>query len=246
MDTIIYLAQNYDHVYKVICVVLAIIVILYVVKRLKDRSSRKQRAAKLQSQCQHVAATDTIFVNIAMYRDYTECTNTLLDMFEKAYCPKRITVGICQHLRDGQDKNVLDIYRKAAKSQEQSYENQIRVLTEYAEDARGAMHARALVDKHLYRGEKYYLVIDSHSMFEKDWDLKLVQQLEKATEVAKHDKVVVTQIPEDVDMIQRTLTTLRHVKPNYFPVFDDWEPYLPFKSPVFKKQMFVHAPKRPF
>lgn len=95
-------------------------------------------------------------------------------MYDKAFCPTRVVVGLFQHLRNGHDKDALELYRKTCKSYGQNYDSQIRVIAEYDEDARGVHHARAIIDKNLFKGEKYYLVVDSHTMFEKHWDVKLI------------------------------------------------------------------------
>jgi hypothetical protein len=155
-----------------------------VVKSVSNRRRLKQ------DQCRQLDSSETIFVSVASYRD-PECASTVFDCLEKAYCPLRVFVGVCQQNYDV-DLDTLEGYTRL---QEQSgsgnYRDQIRVLSMSAGDAKGPMFARARIEQELYHGEKYYLIIDSHTLFSENWDQKLITSLH----LCPHDKCVLTMYP---------------------------------------------------
>ena len=107
-------------------------------------------------------AQDTIFVQIASYRD-PELQHTLQDLFKKAKRPENIFVGICHQYdnRDGIDQHLFEIPFPNP--------NQLRIDEVYYKDAQGCCWARNRVQK-LWRGEKWTLMIDSHMRFAEGWD----------------------------------------------------------------------------
>jgi len=107
-----------------------------------------------------------IFVSIAAYRD-PECQWTIKDLFEKAYLPDRVNVGICwQVLPEDDDDCFLFATRP----------RQCRALNVHVRDSWGACWARAQVQT-LWQGEEYYLQIDSHMRFAPDWDKRLLDMI---------------------------------------------------------------------
>jgi hypothetical protein len=102
----------------------------------------------------------TIFVSIASYRD-TELVPTIRDCLDKARHPEQLRFGLCwQH---GDDEEILPVSR----------DPRMRVLDVDWRVSRGACWARSEILS-LYRGEDYYLQIDSHNRFVQDWDSKLI------------------------------------------------------------------------
>jgi [Skp1-protein]-hydroxyproline N-acetylglucosaminyltransferase len=57
------------------------------------------------------------------------------------------------------------------------FKDNIRVIKMHADEAKGPMYARSLIESQLYKGELYYLTIDSHMLFTMDWDENIIQQL---------------------------------------------------------------------
>lgn len=108
-----------------------------------------------------------IFVSIASYRDL-ECDNTINSLYTNAYNPSNIYVGVCQQNKSSEEDCL---------GSNKNNKN-IRVYTMNYKNAKGPSYARYHCSK-LWRGEQYYLQIDSHTIFEKDWDKNLVEMLEK-------------------------------------------------------------------
>jgi hypothetical protein len=108
---------------------------------------------------------ELIFISIASYRD-SQLVPTVKDLLLKAQEPALLRFGICwQH--DAQDEPLpfLD-------------DAQFRVLDVDWRDSRGACWARAQVMQ-LWRGEQYFLQLDSHCRFAPAWDTKLIRMMQQ-------------------------------------------------------------------
>jgi [Skp1-protein]-hydroxyproline N-acetylglucosaminyltransferase len=112
---------------------------------------------------------DTIFVSVASYRD-TECSMTLDTLFNNAKYPERIFVGVCEQNKAGM-KDELCLSNKVMK-----YRDNIRIKVLDHTQAKGPTYARYYCSE-LWRGEQYYLQIDSHTTFIKDWDQDLIDMI---------------------------------------------------------------------
>jgi len=108
----------------------------------------------------------TIFVSIASYRD-PDCQNTVRDLFEKAAYPDRVYLGICWQFIPGEDDDCFALTTRP---------KQVRRIDVDASESRGVCWARSRVQE-LWRGEDYYLQIDSHMRFVAGWDERLISML---------------------------------------------------------------------
>jgi hypothetical protein len=108
-----------------------------------------------------------IFVNLASYRD-SECPNTIKSLITNCSNWKNLRITVCEQNSE-EDKpfyhELNPMFKSIIKSINMSYK-----------DARGPTWARFLIQQK-YAGEQYYLQIDSHTLFEKDWDTKLINSL---------------------------------------------------------------------
>jgi hypothetical protein len=105
---------------------------------------------------------ETVFVSIAAYRD-PELLPTITDCIAKARHPDRLRFGVCwQYASEEQGSELLR-------------EPQFTVRYVDWRLSQGACWARAEIMK-LYRGEDWYLQLDSHHRFAADWDAKLINQ----------------------------------------------------------------------
>lgn len=111
----------------------------------------------------------TIFVSIASYRD-AQCIATLKDMFDKAKRPGRIFAGICEQNSSSSTEQCVPAEFK--------YHDNVRKITIPNNEAKGPCYARYLCST-LYRNETYFMQIDSHTTFVKDWDAKAIASLKK-------------------------------------------------------------------
>jgi len=160
----------------------------------------------------------------------------VFDLFEKAACPFRITVGICQQ-NYPVDEDAVDGYKRLATHGVHDFSNRIRIHRLGADEAEGPMLARHLVEKHLYRNEKYYLIIDSHTLFTPQWDLEVVEMFKKCQQWSA--KPVLTMYPDDFKPYHRTWSL-----PNYdnqpgsylrFKKFNDVTGIVEVEGPKFKR-----------
>jgi hypothetical protein len=124
----------------------------------------------------------TIFISVASYRD-DECPNTLNSIYTNAKYPKRIFVGICQQ------NHISDI-----DCMYDSNNPNVSIIRLNDFEAKGPTYARYICSK-LYNKEDYYLQIDSHIHFVKDWDSKLIEMIDSIK--TTNPKVVISQHPKD-------------------------------------------------
>jgi hypothetical protein len=107
-----------------------------------------------------------IFCSVASYRDL-QCPLTVMDMIKKAKNPEKLVICICQ-----QNANEdVDCFNEKDYSPAT-----IKFLRLTDRDARGPCWARYLIQQE-WRGEQYFLQIDSHMRFSQDWDEKCLNDL---------------------------------------------------------------------
>ena len=112
---------------------------------------------------------NNIFVSIASFRD-SECNNTLKDLYMKADNPENIFCGIFTQI----DNNIKT---EQCYDSNFPYNTQIRRMLINYKDAKGPLWARIKIIKQLYQNEKYFLMIDAHTLFKKGWDTNLISFL---------------------------------------------------------------------
>lgn len=181
----------------IIFIVVIILVFYFTFQKYKSYRIQKQSSnafQQVQNQCNN---TETIFVSIPSYRD-PECAKTLIDMFSKASCPYRIFAGVCIQ-NEPLDPQPLDEYdRFIKKNKWRDFHNQIRILQVPASEAKGPMYARYLIESKLYRGEIYYLMIDSHTRFIKNWDEECIMQWKRCSKETPNP--ILTYYPDDFNI----------------------------------------------
>jgi hypothetical protein len=103
---------------------------------------------------------------IPAYRD-PMLRETLDSIFDNASYPNRVFVAIAaQYDEDVPMPNLEGLPNK-----------NIRLLSIHPENRPGVYRLRHILNK-LYAGEDYYMSVDSHTFFEKDWDEGLIKKLE--------------------------------------------------------------------
>ena len=113
------------------------------------------------------ATTDTIFIQIASYRD-RELIPTLQDAIIKATYPERLHFGIVWQYGYPEELDYI-------KPLETLQDCQIKLIP--ADESLGVCWARSIT-QHLRNGEKYTLQIDSHMRFVEGWDELLIQMIQ--------------------------------------------------------------------
>lgn len=106
---------------------------------------------------------ELIFISIASYRD-SQLVPTVEDLLVKADAPGLLRFGICwQH---GPEEAALPF----------AGDERFRVIDVPWQQSRGACWARAEIMK-LWRGEQWFLQVDSHCRFASHWDTKLIRMM---------------------------------------------------------------------
>lgn len=131
-----------------------------------------------------MTGTDTIFVQIAAYRD-PELVPTVLDCLAKAARPENLRLGICwQHAEGDSIAQIASL-------------PQVRFIAVPYHESRGACWARALASE-LYDGQEFYMQIDSHHRFADHWDDKVLAMF-KGLEADGVKKPLLTSYPPAFD-----------------------------------------------
>ncbi len=120
----------------------------------------------------------TIFVSIPTMND-KEYFPTVERLFESAKNPERITVGttIFWKKKDLNSEGAPFFYSLEKKIN--NFNKNIKFDIVYWENSPGVGNGRLQPLKH-YSNEDYYLSLDSHTSFVKDWDEKLINEYEDA------------------------------------------------------------------
>jgi hypothetical protein len=108
------------------------------------------------------ANDSNIFVQIPSYRD-SQLVDTVDSLIRNAYNKQGLRISICwQHSKSEKlPKKILD-------------NDQIHIIDINFKQSEGANWARSIIQKN-WNGEKFTLLIDSHTRLVKDWDKKLIE-----------------------------------------------------------------------
>jgi len=109
-----------------------------------------------------------IFISIASYRD-PELLNTIKDCIANAKNPKNLVFSICWQ-KDENEK--LDEFKN---------DPRFKIIEVPYQESKGTCWARSQIQKN-YDGETYFMQLDSHHRFVKDWDekcIKMIKDLQK-------------------------------------------------------------------
>jgi len=118
-----------------------------------------------------------IFISIASYRD-PELLNTLRDCIANAKKPENLVFSICwQH----DDDETLAEFKD---------DPRFRIIDVPYKESKGTCWARSKIQEN-YKGEKYYLQLDSHHRFVKDWDVKCIKMIKDLQKIG-HKKPLLT------------------------------------------------------
>lgn len=121
---------------------------------------------------------ETIFVSVASYRD-ASCGATIRSLYEMAEAPDRVFVGTCEQ------NDLMGLPREECVNWDdpmmRKFYKNVRRIQLSSSDAEGPCYARFLCSL-LYKGEDYFMQIDSHSMLVRNWDTKCIQILKMLPE----------------------------------------------------------------
>ena len=136
----------------------------------------------------------SIFLSIVSYRD-EHCPHTLEQAYAQAQYPEQLFVGLVQQncimdCRTGKQEDGLthpaepdaDCYETFCQTQTgkpHCEAGRLRILRMDEPESLGPYMARYLASK-LWNGEEWYMQIDAHMTFYKDWDAISLESLQKA------------------------------------------------------------------
>jgi hypothetical protein len=140
-----------------------------------------------------------IFVNICSYRDKL-LAPTILSLIESESGKNKITYGIFEQCiyEDSLEKK----YPEIVSNPQVRYK---RIDPQYSE---GVMWARAINALQI-EDEEFQYQIDSHMLFDKDWDHYLVMDYNQASRLAGTDKIILTSASLNYDIYKNVIT--KHV-----------------------------------
>ncbi len=187
--------------FKILIFIVIVFLVIALIIKIRSYLNEKQYHNQIMQQCKFISPTETIFVSIPNYRD-SETAYTIFHLFSQAFCPHQIFVGLCSQIKEGDNENVIEKLMTLSASPARStfsanmrsfFQNNIRVETIPADLARGPVMARVSIERRLYAGEKYFMMIDSHMRFAKGWDKSLVETLN----ICPSDKPMLTMYPSN-------------------------------------------------
>jgi hypothetical protein len=128
----------------------------------------------------------TIFVSVASYRDFY-CSRTLESMYKNAAQPQNLYAGLC--IQNKEEDEGCSLSGDLAK-----YTPNVSTIHLKNFEAKGPTWARYLCTT-LMNNEDYFFQIDSHTLFEKDWDLTLMKMVDEIKKNTKSKDVVLSHYP---------------------------------------------------
>ena len=133
----------------------------------------------------------SIFVSVASYRD-ASCPGTIQSMYDNASVPSRVYAGICQQNNDTDSDCLTESLKKIPKD----LESNISIIRLKHTEAKGPTYARYLCST-LYKGQDYYLQVDSHTLFVKGWDASLIGMLKEIVSAGLSNRPVISHYPAE-------------------------------------------------
>ena len=192
---------------------------------------------------EHLNNNENIFISIACYRD-TELIPTILSAYENADNRGKLYFGVYLQYHLEKDKFDFDSLPS---------DININVKRTSWENAKGPVYARYVINKYLFKNQKYYLQIDSHTRFSKGWDTYLKGELnsledysilstyppgykigEEIIERSRSNIMKFKKLSHGIPIFRTDQVIISKPERNYF-----WAAGFSFsKSIVFKKVMF--------
>jgi hypothetical protein len=136
---------------------------------------------------------DTIFISIASYRDEV-CHDTLTSIYSMAKNPQNVYCGVVQQNDDKVDNDCL--FGPSNNTGTIVKDNVVMMRIKHYE-AKGPCWARYLAST-LWSGQEYFIQIDSHSKFVKDWDSKCIEMMKRLKEKGV-EKAVISHYPKSME-----------------------------------------------
>lgn len=125
-----------------------------------------------------------IFISIASYRD-SELIPTIEDCIRNVKLPDNLVFGISRQYHPDDKFDDLTKYKK---------DKRFKIIETLYDKSSGVCHARHNIQA-LYSGEEFYLQLDSHHRFIKDWDFKLKKTLRELVKKGNVKPILSAYLP---------------------------------------------------
>lgn len=128
--------------------------------------------------------SNLIFVSIASYLDI-ELKQTVKSILSNADNPQNIFLSIYSQEKENNHPDIEAICKE--------YKTNLSYIKDDFKNSKGTCFARSICQKPLNSSYKYYLQIDSHTIFIKHWDTIIIKDYENAH--SKWDKFIFSTYP---------------------------------------------------
>jgi len=132
----------------------------------------------------------TIFVSIASYRDIY-CSRTLESLYKNAIYPNNVYTGICIQNKEGDKECSLP-------NNLTQFSPNVTTIRLKDYEAKGPTWARYLCAS-LFNNQDYFFQVDSHTLFEKGWDVILMSMIDEIKRNTGSSDVVLSHYPPNYD-----------------------------------------------
>lgn len=179
--------------------------IFYFIKKFINVKTKMQKTKQINSNCNKVPESETIFVSLPCLKDIKECVETIKSIFSMAYCPFRVYVGIYQNTSsqiydhnnddiDGHLNCCFKAYKKLCLDENMiDFSKNIRLFNDSEnENVLCPLYARYMIQKNLFRQEQYYLVTKEGLLFIKDWDKHCIELFKRNCSANNNNSITQT------------------------------------------------------
>lgn len=197
---------------------------------------------------------ETIFIGIPSVKD-SELIPTVLNAINYSENKDRVFIGIA-YATEFSNKKLNDSLYNSLRKIENISINFVNLNKYY-----GAGWGRINVSN-LYNNQDYYLQIDSHTMFDKNWDTKLIKIFQDAKKRVK-DKIVISGYPSPYSYningqrklsrgsmkltcpkyIDGTISDRFNIYKDYTNMLPNWDDFFPEEIWNNDKEIFFPSPK---
>ena len=187
-----------------------IFLVYYLWTWLQDWNIRQVRQ-KIDHQCHNLPQNETIFISIiTCASEAHQCAQTMFDIFEKAYCPFRIFIGILQYgnfdLLSHNPDTLLEKYKNLSIQGKNDFSHQLRIMSRDFSEYKGYFEARHTIETQLFKDEQFYLLAGDRFMMVHEWDKKIINEWTMCQK--RSPKPILTGMPSFFKPHQRSITPI--------------------------------------
>ena len=138
---------------SVACAIVVALVVAYFFAIARHRNKEKDRISEACASIKN----ETVFIMMVSHNDPFGTAETITDLFEKAFCPLRLYVGVFELFVPGGTANVVEEYELQTKFSKSPFcfKDHVRVIRIPVHESKGVLAAYEQIERHLYRGEKF-------------------------------------------------------------------------------------------